>query len=55
MTAVAGKVVVVTGGRRLGSALVDEPTRPGARKVYSRRRARRIAITVPLWSRIKSR
>lgn len=36
MTAVAGKVVVVTGGRRgLGSALVDELLARGARKVYS--------------------
>ncbi|MEN4448393.1 SDR family oxidoreductase [Mycobacterium sp. SM3041] len=36
MVAVAGKVVVVTGGRRgLGAALVDELLARGARKVYS--------------------
>src|SRR6478609_4552317 len=36
MVAVAGKVVVVTGGRRgLGAALVDEVLARGARKVYS--------------------
>src|SRR6476646_4364975 len=36
MVAVAGKVVLVTGGRRgLGSALVDEVLARGARKVYS--------------------
>src|ERR1700747_2051714 len=36
MVAVAGKVVVVTGGRRgLGAALVGEVLARGARKVYS--------------------
>ncbi|GAA2429321.1 SDR family oxidoreductase [Mycolicibacterium llatzerense] len=36
MTDVAGKVVLVTGGRRgLGAALVDEVLARGARKVYS--------------------
>jgi NAD(P)-dependent dehydrogenase (short-subunit alcohol dehydrogenase family) len=36
MVAVAGKVVVITGGRRgLGAALVDEVIARGARKVYS--------------------
>lgn len=36
MVAIAGKVVVVTGGRRgLGAALVDELLARGARKVYS--------------------
>jgi NAD(P)-dependent dehydrogenase (short-subunit alcohol dehydrogenase family) len=36
MVAVAGKVVVVTGGRRgLGAALVDEFVARGAKKVYS--------------------
>ncbi len=36
MVTVAGKVVVVTGGRRgLGAALVDELLARGARKVYS--------------------
>ncbi|MDH6247176.1 SDR family oxidoreductase [Mycobacterium sp. OTB74] len=36
MVAVAGKVAVVTGGRRgLGAALVDELLARGARKVYS--------------------
>ncbi|MGB8406378.1 MAG: SDR family oxidoreductase [Mycobacterium sp.] len=36
MVQVAGKVVVVTGGRRgLGAALVDEVLARGARKVYS--------------------
>lgn len=36
MVAVAGKVVVVTGGRRgLGAALVDELLARGARKIYS--------------------
>jgi NAD(P)-dependent dehydrogenase (short-subunit alcohol dehydrogenase family) len=36
MAAVAGRVVVVTGGRRgLGAALVDEVLARGARKVYS--------------------
>lgn len=36
MTAIAGKVAIVTGGRRgLGSALVDELLARGARKVYS--------------------
>lgn len=36
MVEVAGKVVVVTGGRRgLGAALVDEVLARGARKVYS--------------------
>lgn len=36
MTEIAGKVVLVTGGRRgLGSALVDELLARGARKVYS--------------------
>ncbi|MDR3664375.1 MAG: SDR family oxidoreductase [Mycobacterium sp.] len=36
MVEVAGKVVVVTGGRRgLGAALVDEVLAKGARKVYS--------------------
>ncbi|MFF7749176.1 SDR family oxidoreductase [Streptomyces sp. NPDC007971] len=36
MVAVAGKVVMVTGGRRgLGAALVDELLARGARKVYS--------------------
>lgn len=40
MVAVAGKVVVVTGGRRgLGAALVDEVLARGARKVYSTARA----------------
>ena len=36
MVAVAGKVVVVTGGRRgLGAALVDELLARGVRKIYS--------------------
>lgn len=40
MVAVAGKVVVVTGGRRgLGAALVDEVLARGARKVYSTARS----------------
>lgn len=40
MVAVAGKVVVVTGGRRgLGVALVDEVLARGARKVYSTARS----------------
>lgn len=40
MVEVAGKVVVVTGGRRgLGAALVDELLARGARKVYSTARA----------------
>ncbi|QEV19095.1 SDR family oxidoreductase [Streptomyces alboniger] len=40
MVAVAGKVAVVTGGRRgLGAALVDELLARGARKVYSTARA----------------
>jgi NAD(P)-dependent dehydrogenase (short-subunit alcohol dehydrogenase family) len=40
MVAVAGKVVVVTGGRRgLGASLVDEVLARGARKVYSTARA----------------
>ncbi|MFI1760670.1 SDR family oxidoreductase [Streptomyces sp. NPDC020800] len=40
MVAVAGKVVMVTGGRRgLGAALVDELLARGARKVYSTARA----------------
>jgi NAD(P)-dependent dehydrogenase (short-subunit alcohol dehydrogenase family) len=40
MVEVAGKVVVVTGGRRgLGAALVDEVLARGARKVYSTARA----------------
>ncbi|QYC38170.1 putative oxidoreductase [Nonomuraea coxensis DSM 45129] len=40
MGAVAGKVVVVTGGRRgLGAALVDEALARGARKVYSTARS----------------
>jgi NAD(P)-dependent dehydrogenase (short-subunit alcohol dehydrogenase family) len=40
MVAVAGKVVVVTGGRRgLGAALIDEVLARGARKVYSTARA----------------
>jgi NAD(P)-dependent dehydrogenase (short-subunit alcohol dehydrogenase family) len=42
MVAVAGKVVVVTGGRRgLGAALVDEVLARGARKMYSTARASR--------------
>ncbi|WP_067821024.1 SDR family oxidoreductase [Nocardia inohanensis] len=40
MVAVAGKVAVVTGGRRgLGAALVDELLARGARKVYSTARS----------------
>ncbi|GIG00081.1 SDR family oxidoreductase [Catellatospora citrea] len=40
MVAVAGKVVMVTGGRRgLGAALVDEVLARGARKVYSTARS----------------
>ncbi|MFF7776376.1 SDR family oxidoreductase [Streptomyces tanashiensis] len=40
MVTVAGKVVVVTGGRRgLGAALVDEVLARGARKVYSTARS----------------
>lgn len=40
MVAVAGKVAVVTGGRRgLGAALVDELIARGARKVYSTARS----------------
>ncbi len=40
MVALAGKVVVVTGGRRgLGAALVDEVLARGARKVYSTARS----------------
>lgn len=40
MVAVAGKVAVVTGGRRgLGAALVDELLARGARKVYATARA----------------
>lgn len=40
MVAVAGRVVVVTGGRRgLGAALVDEVLARGARKVYSTARS----------------
>lgn len=40
MVAVAGKVVVVTGGRRgLGAALVDEALTRGARKVYATARS----------------
>lgn len=40
MVAVAGKVVVVTGGRRgLGAALVDEVLARGAAKVYSTARS----------------
>ncbi len=40
MVAVAGKVVVVTGGRRgLGAALVDEVLARGARKVYATARS----------------
>lgn len=40
MVEVAGKVVVVTGGRRgLGAALVDEVLARGARKVYSTARS----------------
>jgi NAD(P)-dependent dehydrogenase (short-subunit alcohol dehydrogenase family) len=40
MVAVAGKVIVVTGGRRgLGAALVDEVLARGARKVYSTARS----------------
>jgi NAD(P)-dependent dehydrogenase (short-subunit alcohol dehydrogenase family) len=40
VVAVAGKVVVVTGGRRgLGAALVDEVLARGARKVYSTARS----------------
>ncbi|MFD6415355.1 SDR family oxidoreductase [Streptomyces sp. NPDC060194] len=54
MTAVAGKVVVVTGGRRgLGAALVDEVLARGARKVYATARTayaddRPEVVTVPL-------
>ncbi|MER7948730.1 SDR family oxidoreductase [Streptomyces sp. NPDC096079] len=54
MVAVAGKVVVVTGGRRgLGAALVDEVLARGASKVYSTSRtahtdARPRVVTVPL-------
>ncbi|MFD4631136.1 SDR family oxidoreductase [Streptomyces sp. NPDC058284] len=40
MVAVAGRVVVVTGGRRgLGAALVDEVLARGARKVYATARS----------------
>ncbi|GAA2069496.1 SDR family oxidoreductase [Streptomyces albiaxialis] len=40
MVAIAGKVVVVTGGRRgLGAALVDEVLARGARRVYSTARS----------------
>jgi NAD(P)-dependent dehydrogenase (short-subunit alcohol dehydrogenase family) len=40
MVEVAGKTVLVTGGRRgLGAALVDEVLRRGARKVYSTARS----------------
>ncbi|TVT30116.1 SDR family oxidoreductase [Amycolatopsis rhizosphaerae] len=40
MVAVAGKVALVTGGRRgLGAALVDEALARGARKVYSTARS----------------
>ncbi|KUJ64825.1 short-chain dehydrogenase [Streptomyces albus subsp. albus] len=40
MVAIAGKVAVVTGGRRgLGAALVDELLARGARKVYSTARS----------------
>jgi NAD(P)-dependent dehydrogenase (short-subunit alcohol dehydrogenase family) len=40
MVEVAGKVVVITGGRRgLGAALVDEVIARGARKVYSTARS----------------
>jgi len=40
MVQIAGKVVVVTGGRRgLGAALVDEVIARGARKVYSTARS----------------
>lgn len=43
MVAVAGRVVVVTGGRRgLGAALVDEVLARGARKVYSTARSAHI-------------
>lgn len=54
MVAVAGRVVVVTGGRRgLGAALVDEVLARGARKVYSTARSahvddRREVVTAEL-------
>ncbi|GGV08899.1 putative short chain dehydrogenase/reductase [Streptomyces litmocidini] len=54
MVAVAGRVVVVTGGRRgLGAALVDEVLVRGAAKVYSTARSayadeRPRVVTVPL-------
>ncbi|MFC9595353.1 SDR family oxidoreductase [Streptomyces sp. NPDC056944] len=54
MVAVAGKVVVVTGGRRgLGAALVDEVLARGASKVYATSRSpyadeRPRVVTVPL-------
>ncbi|MFI8913811.1 SDR family oxidoreductase [Streptomyces sp. NPDC053513] len=54
MVAVAGKVVVVTGGRRgLGAALVDEVLARGADKVYATARSAYVdgrprVVTVPL-------
>ncbi len=58
MVAVAGKVVVVTGGRRgLGAALVDELLARGARKVYSTGRssfADERAAVVPVELEVRS-
>ncbi|MEU6619937.1 SDR family oxidoreductase [Streptomyces litmocidini] len=54
MVAVAGRVVVVTGGRRgLGAALVDEVLARGAAKVYATARSAYVdgrprVVTVPL-------